>query len=245
MKRKIASLAYVLVLSSLLLGFFSVSCFFVSGDVPPDWRNQKQSALVIPQGSYISLQAEGMDNVSLHKAVLSTNETGTWRNETEYAFLWKQEAVWGMDNFGTATYEDGILYAPSKGEVSLSDDNVYAINASNVDIIWNKTVIFCDASPCIDGDVIYVGECAEASSRAMALDKTTGEEVWHFIEPNNDMWVGSPVVHSDYVYYTTYYGQVYALNKTNGQPIWHQKISDLMVCSAAYHEGLFPTTPKK
>ena len=242
MKGKIVLLAYVFALSPLLLALFSDCCLCQSGDDPPEWRNQKQSALVIPPGGYISLQAEGMDNVSLRKAVLSTNETGTWRNQTEYAFLWKQEAVWGLDNFGTATYKDGILYAPSKGDLYLFDDNVYAINASNGDIIWNKTVIYCDASPCIDGDVIYVGEMNTANSRAMALDKTTGEEVWHFIEPNStwpdNMWVGSPVVHSDYVYYTTYGAGVYALNKTNGQPIWHQDIGDLMVCSAAYHEDM-------
>lgn len=238
MKWKIVLLAYVFVLSPLLLPFFSDSCLCPSGDDPPEWRNQKQSATVIPPGGYVSLQAEGMDIVSLHKAVLSTNETGTWRNETEYAFLWKQEAVCGFDNFGTATYENGILYAPSKGELYLFDDNVYAINASNGNIIWNRTVIYCDASPCIDGDVIYVGEMNTANSRAMALDKTTGEEVWHFTEPNNDMWVGSPVVYSDYVYYTTYEGRVYALNKTNGHPIWHRNICDLMVCSAAYDDGM-------
>jgi len=238
MRRKIALLAYVFVSSSLLLALFSDSCLFVSGDRPPRCRNQKQGALVIPQGGYISLQAEGMDAVSLRKAVLSTNETGTWRNETEYPFLWKQEAVWGFDNFGTATYKDGILYAPSKEGVAIFDDSVYAINASNGNIIWNRTVIYCDASPCIDGDVIYVGEMNTTNSKAMALNKTTGEEVWHFTEPNNDAWVGSPVVHSDYVYYTTYYARVYALNKTNGHPIWHQDIGDLSVCSAAYDEGI-------
>jgi len=150
----------------------------LNGDTPPQWRNQKQSDLVIPQGGCISLQAEGMDTVSLHKAVLSTNETGVWRNETQYTALWRQDAVYGFDNFGTATYKDGVLYAPSKG-----DNNVYAVNASNGDIIWNKTVRQCDASPCIDGDVIYVGECSGPLGeptplpRAMALNKTTGEEI--------------------------------------------------------------------
>jgi outer membrane protein assembly factor BamB len=214
-------------------------CFLhPNGDAPPQWRNQKQSALVIPQGGCVSLQAEGMDAVSLSRAVLSTNETGIWRNETEYAFLWRQDAVWGFDNFGTATYEDGVLYAPSKG-----DNNVYAIDASNGDIVWNRTIRQCDASPCIDGGVIYVGECCGSYGeptpfpRAMTLNKTTGEEVWRFIEPNNFTWVGSPLVHGDYVYYTTLGSGVYALNKTDGTPIWHQDIGDV-VCSVAYHNGM-------
>ncbi|MEA2090518.1 MAG: PQQ-binding-like beta-propeller repeat protein, partial [Thermoproteota archaeon] len=194
--------------------------------------------LLIPQGEYISLQAEGMDTGSLRKAVLSTNETGVWRNETEYAFLWRQESVYGFDNFGTATYKDGVLYAPSKG-----DNNVYAINASNGNIIWNRTVRQCDASPCINGDAIYVGECSGPYGeptpfpKAMALNKTTGEEIWRFIEPKDYEWVGSPLVHGDHVYYTTYGSGVYALNKTNGNRIWHQNIG-CIVCSVAYHNGV-------
>lgn len=184
-----------------------------------------------------------MDTVSLHKAVLSTNETDVWRNETEYAFLWRQDAVYGFDNFGTATYEDGVLYAPSKGN-HVSDGKVYAINASNGNIIWNTTVRQCDASPCIDGDVLYMGECDSViqgetvpNPKAFALNKTNGEEIWHYTEPDVYGWVGSPLVHDDYVYYTTFGSGVYALNKTNGKPIWHQEIGDI-VCSVAYNDGV-------
>jgi len=227
-------LAYVLMLSPLLI--VGEILLIKPEDAPPKWRNQTQSASTILKGGCISLQAEGLDAVSLRKAILSTNETGTWRNVTDYSFLWKQEAVYGFDNFGTATYKDGILYAPSKG-----DNNVYAISASNGDIVWNRTVRQCDASPCIDGDVVYVGECSGPYGeptpfpRAMALNKTTGEEIWHFIEPNSFTWVGSPLVHGDYVYYTTFGSGVYALNKTNGKPIWHQGIG-CIVCSVAYHD---------
>jgi outer membrane protein assembly factor BamB len=239
------------VITILLIITYANRCLLVlSEDVsPPEWRNQKQSALVIQQGVYICLQAEAMDAVSLHQAVLSTNETGVWRNETEYTELWKQEAVFGFDNFGTATYKDGVLYAPSKGNFPNPDNNVYAINASNGNIIWNRTVRQCDASPYIDDDVVYVGECSgpygepTPFAKAMALNRTTGEIVWQFIEPNNFTWVGSPVVNGEYVYYTTYdektgiQGSVYALNKTNGNPIWHQDIGAI-VCSVAYDNGV-------
>lgn len=162
-----------------------------------------------------------------------------WRNETEYALLWMQPAVSGQDNWGTATYKDGILYAPSKAY-----DRVFAINASNGNIIWNKTVRECSNSPCIDGDVIYVSELlpllpATDKPRAMALNRTTGEEIWHFvdIEPDDYSWLGDPLVYGDYVYYTTW-GSVYALNKTNGNPIWHQNSIKMVVCSVAYHDGV-------
>jgi outer membrane protein assembly factor BamB len=212
-----------------------------------------QSASQIQKGSSNVLQAEAMDTGSLRSAVLSTNETGTWKNLTECSFLWKQEAVYGYDNFGTATYQNGVLYAPSKAN-HVSDGRVYAINASNGNIIWDAVVRQCDASPCIDGDVIYVGECFSvapdepiSNPKAIALNRTNGEEIWHYAEPNGYGWVGSPVVHDDYVYYTTGshnyttqmsvgYG-VYALNKTNGELIWQTDIG-FFVCSAAYHEGV-------
>ena len=212
----------------------------------PQWKRQKQDALVNPQGGYVGLQAEGFDTSSLHEAVLSTNETGTWQNETTSALMWNQNAVYGFDNFGTATYRDGVLYAPSKG-----DNNLYAVNASNGAIIWNTTVRQCDGSPCIDGDVVYVGECMGVyeptpQSRAMALNRTNGNVMWQFVEPNGNSWVGSPLVNGQYVYYTTcnfdesnYTNSpgVYALNKTNGNVLWHQSVGNI-IGSAAYDNGI-------
>lgn len=159
-------------------------------------------------------------------------------NRSENKVFWKQESVFGLDNFGTATYKDGILYAPSKG-----NNKVYAINSSNNHIIWSSIVRQCDGSPCIDGNIIYVGECVGPNGeptyhpRAIALNKTTGEEIWHFIEPNNTAWVGSPLFNGDYVYYTTIGTGVYALNKSNGKPVWHQNIGKV-VCSVAYDDGV-------
>jgi outer membrane protein assembly factor BamB len=212
----------------------------------PQWRNQQQGALIIPQGGYVTLQADGMDTSSLQKAVLSTNETGTWENETTTALLWNQSSVNGFDNFGTATYEGGVLYAPSKG-----DNNLYAVNASNGAIIWNTTVRQCDGSPCIDCDVVYVGECMGVyaptpQSRAMALNTTNGDVIWQFVEPYGNSWVGSPLVNGQYVYYTTCNfdesnittnAGVYALNKTNGNVLWHQNLGNI-IGSVAYDNGM-------
>jgi outer membrane protein assembly factor BamB len=246
MRKRFVTLAAAIFLSVVVMYATNVRVRGSTGDTP-QWREQKQGAIVIPQGGYVSLQADGSDAFSLHQAVLSTNETGTWKNEMTSALLWTQDAVFGFDNFGTATYEDGILYAPSKG-----DNNLYAVNASNGVIIWNTTVRQCDGSPCIDGDVVYVGECMGVygeptpSARAMALNKTNGEEIWHFTEPNNNTWVGSPLVNGEYVYYTTCnYNTsiyttgcgVYALNKTTGNVLWRQDVGNI-VGSVAYDGGL-------
>ena len=147
MKNYVKKYLIFLSIAIFLVAFFTYVILSANEDTtPPLWRNQKQSALVISQGEYVSLQAEAMDDASLSKAILSTNETGEWRNETEYSLLWIQPKVYGFDNFGTATYKDGVLYAPSKG-----NNQVYAVNASNGEIIWNVTVRQCDASPTIDG----------------------------------------------------------------------------------------------
>jgi len=159
-------------------------------------------------------------------------------NHFNIPLLWKQESVYGFDNFGTATYKDGVLYAPSKG-----NNNVYALNASTGGIIWVQEVRQCDASPCIDSDIIYVGECSGPNGeptpqpRAMALNRTSGNMIWSFTEPNDTAWVGSPVVKDEFVYYTTLGTGIYALNKTNGNPVWHQEIGKV-VCSPAYDNGL-------
>ena len=94
---------------------------------------------------------------------------------------------------------------------------------------------------CIDGDVIYVGETEPRlhEPRAMALNRTTGEEIWNFvdIEPDDYAWIGCPVVYDDYVYCTTW-GSVYALNKTNGNLIWREDSIKKVVCCAAYHDSV-------
>ncbi len=252
-KSVIFEILLTFLLGSMLTSVLSaVNCCFLNGSFP-QWRNQEQSALVIPLGGYVSLQADGLDAASLAEAVLCTNETGIWRNETEHALLWMQPAVYGFDNFGTATYVGGVIYAPSKGN-HVSDGKIYAINASSGNVIWNVTARMVDGSPCVDGDLVYLGEGFSVvtgesvpNPEAIALNKTNGGEIWHYIEPNEYGWVGSPVIHEDYVYYTTgLYNYttriaagsgVYALNKTNGQKIWQTDIG-FIVGSVAYDEGV-------
>jgi outer membrane protein assembly factor BamB len=154
------------------------------------------------------------------------------------SYLWKQTNVYGLDNFATATYKDGVLYAPSKG-----DNKVYALNANDGSIIWSSQVRQCDGSPYIDTAMIYVGECSEpdgshiTAPKAMALNRSSGQVLWSFTEPDGAEWVGSPVVNGEFVYYTTLGTGIYALNKTNGNPIWHRNIGKV-VCSVAYDNGV-------
>jgi outer membrane protein assembly factor BamB len=179
--------------------------------------------------------------IGLSLIIIIVSAVATWHfllTSSNRPFLWKQESVFGFDNFGTSTYKDNVLYAPSKG-----NNKVYAINASNGGVIWSQEVRQCDGSPYIDTDVIYVGECSGPNGeptpapKAMALKKDSGEVEWSFVEPSDTPWVGSPVVNGELVYYTTLGTGIYALNKTNGNPVWHQNVGKV-VCSAAYDNGL-------
>ncbi|MFB6199840.1 MAG: LamG-like jellyroll fold domain-containing protein [Candidatus Nanohaloarchaea archaeon] len=51
-------------------------------DRPPKWRNQQQSKDLVAAAGSIELSAEGFDQLNLTKAVLATNETGSWQNHT-------------------------------------------------------------------------------------------------------------------------------------------------------------------
>jgi outer membrane protein assembly factor BamB len=255
MIRKIVGFCSLLSLSLFLASFVSPvggDLLYQNGDSSPLWRCQKQSSLIIPRSGYVALQAEVMDAVPLSQAVLSTNETGIWRNQTEYTYLWRQDLVSGFDNFGTATYEDGVLYAPSKGN-HVADGHVFAVNASDGGKIWSFSARMVDGSPSIDDYAIYFGEgfsVVRGESvyfpKAFALNKTTGEEIWEYTEPKGCGWTGSPIVNGDFVYFTTGFydystrfsmgSGVYALNRTNGQKMWQADIG-FLVCSAAYHEG--------
>lgn len=174
--------------------------------------------------------------------LIAVSAVSSWyffsRRPFDMPLLWRQEGVYGLDNFGTATFKDGVLYAPSKG-----DNEVYALDASTGRIIWVHAVRQCDGSPYIDSDAIYVGECSGPNGeptpqpKALALNRTSGNIIWSFTEPNDAPWVGSPVVNGELVYYTTLGTGVYALNKTDGNEVWHQNVGKV-VCSAAYDNGL-------
>lgn len=183
--------------------------------------------LIVAVGASISVYA--------YSTILENRNTKT--------YSWRQTLVNGFDNFGTATYQNGILYAPSKG-----NDQVFALEASSGNVIWQTSVRQCDASPCVDQDRVYVCECFgfDATGRpkptpnpcAMALNKTTGAVMWSFVEPGGYGWVGSPLVEGDRVYFTTFGGGFYALNRTNGDVLWHRPDLGQIVCSPAYDKGI-------
>jgi len=50
---------------------------------PPAWQSQSSNVSSIPNGGAIELRAQGIADVGLEKAILCTDETGTWENITD------------------------------------------------------------------------------------------------------------------------------------------------------------------
>jgi hypothetical protein len=50
---------------------------------PPEWQSQSSSVPEIPEGGTIELRAQGRADVGLDRAILATDETGSWKNITD------------------------------------------------------------------------------------------------------------------------------------------------------------------
>ncbi|MCJ7767548.1 DUF2341 domain-containing protein, partial [Candidatus Bathyarchaeota archaeon] len=98
----------------------------VDDTTPPERRNQGQSEpYVLPAGSNV-LYAQGRDDYGLNYAILSTNETGIWRNITWWDTSWPfRKSITVTDTSGSAlsNYQVNLLvnYGPSKMKSDFSD----------------------------------------------------------------------------------------------------------------------------
>ena len=111
----------------------TVITFVHAADVdPPIWQNQGQSVSSLVVGGSNLLYAQGKDETSLRKAVLSTNETGTWTNYTGDVGGWVNAEGWILvDRFnrpdsgsiGNAEYPQ-TAWNTSGGTISISRNSL-------------------------------------------------------------------------------------------------------------------------
>lgn len=112
-----------------------------------------------------------------------------------------------------ASFKDGLLY------VGFSDGALVALDAKTGGIRWelqlNRSKRFrdIDATPVLDGDLIYVGSYDD---KLYCVSATKGEVLWRV-----DGGAYNPVtVVGDRLIYPTSNGEVWALKKSNGERIW-------------------------
>ena len=151
--------------------------------------------------------------------------TGSWNgnvyalNATNGAKLWSYYIGVGAPSLSaipppaftsSPAVVNGIVYVGS------FDDNVYALNATSGDKLWNYTTGGAVASsPTVVNGEVYVGS---DDGNVYALNAISGYKLWSH---NTGNWgVSSPAVVGGVVYIGSWDHNVYALNATNGDKLW-------------------------
>ena len=146
----------------------------------------------------------------------------------------------------------GTLYFGS------DDGNVYAVDAASGRQLWKRaTKGPVPATPAVAGDTLYVGSydghfyALNAGTGAMRWKFATGGERHfeakglHGMTPTGqtffdlyDLYLSSPVVAGDSVFFGSGDGHMYALDRANGALRWKFKTGDVVHSSPAYADGV-------
>jgi outer membrane protein assembly factor BamB len=146
---------------------------------------------------------------------------------------------------------DGVIYFGG------NDGNVYAVAADSGRQVWtHATGGPVAATPAVSAGTVYVGSY---DGKFYALDAKTGATRWKFrtggerhfeakgihnLQPRNqtipddfDLYLSSPVVANDTVYFGSGDGKVYALDTRRGEPRWTFATGDVVHASPALADG--------
>jgi outer membrane protein assembly factor BamB/predicted MPP superfamily phosphohydrolase len=119
---------------------------------------------------------------------------------------------------------DGLVYASSiRG-------TLYAMNATNGQIIWKKIVgkdevqrAWMYYSPTVANGVVYQAYSTGKGGAMMALDAGTGKELWNVPLAGNWIAESSPVVQDGKIYVGADGGWLISLDASTGKELWRKK----------------------
>ena len=167
---------------------------------------------VVYIGSEVSTVLNGNYFGSVY-ALNATNGNKLWNYTTGnyYNYVESSPAVVG-----------GVVYIGSSEGITpepptfASAGNVYALNATNGDKLWNYTTgSNVDSSPAVVDGVVYVGS---GNGNVYALNASSGAKLWIY---TTNGWVdSSPAVVDGVVYVGSFDSNVYALNASSGAKLW-------------------------
>lgn len=97
------------------------------------------------------------------------------------------------------------------------DDNVYALNATNGNELWNYTTgaAIYFSSPAVLNGVVYIGSLDD---KVYALNATNGIQIWNY--STSGEVESSPALVGGLLYIGSEDGNVYALNASSGAELW-------------------------
>ena len=196
-------------------------------------------------------------------ACASVHAQSTFRGDAAHAGLYAGSAPrqfhrvkWTFPTGGrivsSPVYRDGTIYFGG------DDGNVYAVNAADGRQRWkHRTGGPVASTPAIAKDTLYV---ASYDGKLYALDARTGATRWRFVTggerrfeakglhgflPRNqtfadpfDVYLSSPVVAGERVYFGSGDGNAYALDAATGRLEWRFATGDVVHASPAYANGV-------
>ncbi|QDK37824.1 PQQ-binding-like beta-propeller repeat protein [Bdellovibrio sp. NC01] len=118
-----------------------------------------------------------------------------------------------------AALKDGNLY------VGFSDGSLVALNAKTGNVVWelqlnrNKRFRDIDATPVVDGDLIYI---SGYDDKLYCVSAAKGEVVWRI----DGGGYSGVTLFGDKLFYPTSTGEVQALAKANGEKLWSYKLKE-------------------
>lgn len=133
-------------------------------------------------------------------------------------------------NYSTAIFK-GLVYFSSK------DTNLYAINASNGDVVWKTKLSgssWVTSSPAIAEGMVYAGTSDGHKLFAVAVD--TGEIKWKF-KANGYVW-SSPVFADGIVYFGSVDKKLYAVDALTGDEKWEYEMDGGITSSPLVKDGV-------
>jgi len=106
--------------------------------------------------------------------------------------------------------------------IGSSDNNFYALNATNGNLIWKYTAKdFSYSNPIVVGETVYAGSI---DGNMYAFDAIDGRVKWKFFTATVGI-ESSPAVSDGIIYFGSNNGSFYALNATTGELKWKMETS--------------------
>lgn len=130
-----------------------------------------------------------------------------------------------------AAYKDGVLY------IGFSDGSLVALNAKSGTVQWelqlnkNKRFRDIDATPVVDGDLIYV---AGYDDKLYCISANKGEIIWRV----DGGGYNAVTLLGDKLIYPTTSGEVVALKKSNGNKLWSYKLDEGIATQVVEYKGV-------
>ena len=156
------------------------------------------------------------------------DENGTNENAIHAVNLEKGEKIWEVKADAqvqaSPAVADGMVYASSiRG-------TLYAMNAQNGEMIWQKTVgkdevqrAWMYYSPTVANGVVYQAYSTGSGGKLMALDAKTGKELWNSKLAGNWIVESTPVVADGKVYVGADGGWLISFDASTGKELWRKQ----------------------